>query len=62
MKKILVPCDFSKPAINAYRFALDVAQQSKGTVHLLNVIELPILHDSVLMPVLNFEAQLLEEL
>lgn len=62
MKKILVPCDFSTPAINAYRFALDVAQQSKGTVHLLNVIELPVMHDTVIMPVLNFEEQLLKEL
>lgn len=62
MKKILVPCDFSKPAVNAYRFALDVAQRSKGTIHLLHVIELPVLHDSILMPVLNFEAELLTEL
>jgi nucleotide-binding universal stress UspA family protein len=62
MKKILVPCDFSKPAINAYRFALDVVQQSKGTVHLLHVIELPVLHDTVLMPVLSFEEQLLKDL
>jgi nucleotide-binding universal stress UspA family protein len=62
MKKILVPCDFSKPAINAYRFALDVATQSKGTIHLVNVIELPIMHDTVLMPVLNFEEQLLKDL
>ncbi|HEY9048864.1 MAG TPA: universal stress protein [Ohtaekwangia sp.] len=62
MKKILVPCDFSKPAINAFRLALDIAQQSKGTVHLLNVIELPVMHDTLLMPVLNFEQQLLNEL
>lgn len=62
MQKILVPCDFSKPAINAFRFALDVAAQSKGTIHLLNVIELPILHDTVLMPVLNFEQQLFDDL
>jgi nucleotide-binding universal stress UspA family protein len=62
MKKILVPCDFSKPAVDAYRFALDVAKQSKGTVHLLHVIELPVLHDTVLMPVLNFEEQLLKDL
>ncbi len=62
MKKILVPCDFSKPAINAYRFALDIAQQSKGTIHLVHVIELPVLHDTVLMPVLNFEEVLLKEL
>ena len=62
MKKILVPCDFSKPAINAFRFALDVAQQSMGTIHLLHIIELPVLHDTVIMPVLNFEEQLLQEL
>jgi nucleotide-binding universal stress UspA family protein len=62
MKKILVPCDFSKPAISAYRFALNVAAQSKGTIHLLHVIELPVLHDTLLMPVLNFEEQLLKDL
>jgi nucleotide-binding universal stress UspA family protein len=62
MKKILVPCDFSKQAVNAFRFALDLAAKSKGEVHLLNVVELPILHDSILMPVLSFEEQLLKEL
>ncbi len=62
MKKILVPCDFSKPAINAFRVALNMAAKTKGTVHLINVIELPVLHDTVLMPVLNFEAALLEEM
>lgn len=62
MKKILVPCDFSKPATNAFRFALDIAAQSKGSIYLLNVIELPVLHDTVMMPVLNFEAELLKEL
>lgn len=62
MKKILVPCDFSKPAINAYRFALDVADQARATVHLLHVIELPIVHDNLLMPVLNFEEELLKDL
>ncbi|HEU5292863.1 MAG TPA: universal stress protein [Cyclobacteriaceae bacterium] len=62
MKKILVPCDFSKPAVNAYRFALDVAAQSKGVIYMLHVVELPVLHDSVLMPVLSFEEALLKEL
>lgn len=62
MKDILVPCDFSKSAIDAYRFALDVAAQAKGTVQLLHVIELPVLHDTLLMPTLNFEQQLLIEL
>ena len=62
MKKILVPCDFSKPAINAFRFALDIAEMSKGSIHLLNVVELPVMHDSMIMPVLSFEQELLQEL
>jgi nucleotide-binding universal stress UspA family protein len=62
MKKILVPCDFSKPANDAFRFAVDIASRSKGTIHLIHVVELPVLHDTVLMPVLNFEQQLLNEL
>lgn len=62
MKKILVPCDFSEQAINAFRLALEISTESKGEVHLLNVVELPVLHDSMLMPVLTFEQALLEEL
>lgn len=55
MKRILVPFDFSEPAINALRFALELASQSKGTVFLLNVIHLPVIQDSMLMPVITFE-------
>jgi nucleotide-binding universal stress UspA family protein len=62
MRKILVPCDFSEPAINAFRFALDVASQSKGTVYLLNIVELPVIHDSIIMPVITFEQEFLKEL
>lgn len=62
MKKILVPCDFSKPAINALRFAMDMAQKSKGMVHLVNVIELPAIHDPIIMPVVTFEREFLKEL
>lgn len=62
MKKILVPCDFSKPAINAFRFALDIAKRSKGTIRLIHIIQLPVMHDTVLMPVLNFEEELLKDL
>ncbi len=62
MKKLLVPCDFSKPALHAFEFALDMAAKSaNSTVHLLHVIELPVMSDSVLMPVLNFEEQHLED-
>src|SRR6478735_9317127 len=62
MKKLLVPCDFSMPSLHAFQFALDVAAQTNGTVHLLHVVELPVLHNSVLMPVLSFEEELLQEL
>lgn len=63
MKKLLVPCDFSTPSVHAFQFALDVAAKSTdGTVHILHVVELPILHDSVLMPVLSFEQDLMAEL
>ena len=62
MKKILVPCDFSQPAINAYRVALDIAAQSKGSIHLIHIIELPILQDAGAMSVLEFEQHFLDEL
>lgn len=59
MKKILVPCDFSKPAINAFRVALDIAGQSKGKIYLMNVLELPVIHDTLLTPVATFEQDFL---
>lgn len=62
MKKLLVPCDFSIPSLHAFQFALDAAAQVNGTVHVLHVVELPVLHDSVLMPVLSFEQDLFQEL
>jgi nucleotide-binding universal stress UspA family protein len=62
MKKILVPCDFSEQAVSAFRFAIDVATQAKGEIHLINVVEVPVLHDSVLMPVMSFEEALFKEL
>ncbi len=62
MKKILVPCDFSAPAINAYRFALDVAALSNGTVYLLNVIELPVIPNTVFTPVRSLGTALRREM
>jgi len=62
MKNLLVPCDFSEPAINAYRFALDIAAKSNGTVFVLNVVELPTLYDTTIMPALYFEKQALHDL
>jgi nucleotide-binding universal stress UspA family protein len=62
MKKILVPCDFSNTAVQAFRFACQVAALSKGEVFLLNVIELPSLHGSMLVPIHAYEAAFLKEI
>jgi len=62
MKNILVPCDFSKPAIQAFKFAMEVVKKSKGSIHLVYVIELPVLTDTALMPAFNFDQLFLKEL
>lgn len=61
MKKILLPTDFSQPALNAFRFAVELVKSTQGSMHLLHVIELPVLHDTTLMPTLSFEQQYLED-
>jgi nucleotide-binding universal stress UspA family protein len=43
MKKILVPCDFSATATQAFKFAVTIARQSKGEIVLLHIVELPVL-------------------
>jgi nucleotide-binding universal stress UspA family protein len=62
VKKILVPCDFSEQAINAFRFALSMEVESKTEIHLLHVIDLPVLYDTVLMPALSFEQENFQDL
>lgn len=62
MKKILVPCDFSDSAVQAFKFAVEVANQSKGEVLLLNVVELPVIHENVMMPTFSFEDTFLNEM
>jgi nucleotide-binding universal stress UspA family protein len=56
-----VPCDFSNTAVQAFRFACEVASVSKGEVYLLNIIELPALHGSSLVPVHAYESVFLKE-
>ena len=46
MKKILVPCDFSKPSQEAFKIALDIAYSSKGEVYVLHVIDLPVIYET----------------
>jgi nucleotide-binding universal stress UspA family protein len=60
MKRILVPCDFSEPAVQAFRFAVDLVKASRGEIFLLNVIELPTLYDST--AVLAFEANYMQDM
>lgn len=62
MERILVPCDFSEPAKGAFRLAIEMAHKFGAEVHVLNVIELPIMHDDVLTPMPSFDETLLREL
>jgi len=43
MKKILVPCDFSPCAVEAYQFALKIAAKNKGELHVIKAIDLPVM-------------------
>jgi nucleotide-binding universal stress UspA family protein len=61
MKKILVPCDFSDPAVQAFKLAVEIGRQSKGEVFLLNVVEVPVMHETVVMPTLYFEQSFMNE-
>ena len=62
MKKILVPCDFSDSAVQAFKFAVEIANQSNGEIALLNVVELPVIHENVMMPTFSFEDTYLKEM
>ena len=57
-----MPCDFSEQAISAFRLAIEIARSSSAEVHILNVIELPIMHDDVLTSMPSFDETLLREL
>jgi nucleotide-binding universal stress UspA family protein len=64
MKKILVPCDFSEPAVEAFQFAIDLASQSGGKVIVLTVVDVPVVvyGASVDMPAYDFNPSLYKEL
>jgi len=44
MKKILVPCDFSVPAIDAFRFAVTLAREPKIEIYVLHIIDITFVH------------------
>lgn len=60
MKKIIVPCDFSKPALEAVRFAADIARRKKGEITLFHTIALPTMYDSSM--ILAFERDYMKDL
>lgn len=62
VKQILVPVDFSQQSVNAFRFAVDIASKSRGQITLLNIIALPVLRDTMLMPVEGFRTSMIDEL
>jgi nucleotide-binding universal stress UspA family protein len=62
MKKILVPFDFSHQATEAFRFALGIAEVYRSKIDLLHVVEVPVMHDTMLMPTLSFEAQMIKDM
>jgi nucleotide-binding universal stress UspA family protein len=61
MKNILVPVDFSQHSRHAFQFAAELAEQNGSSIHLLHVIELPVLNDTTLMPTLSFEQEYLND-
>ena len=44
MKRILVPCDFSKQSNEAYKLAINLAAKSKGEIFLMYVLAIPTLY------------------
>jgi nucleotide-binding universal stress UspA family protein len=46
MKKILVPCDFSETALQAYDFAMNLATKANAEVLVLKVFDLPFLYET----------------
>jgi nucleotide-binding universal stress UspA family protein len=63
MKKIIVPCDFSEPAIEAFKFAIDLAKKSKGSVLVVKVIDIPIAYEASFgMPTYAFNLGMSKEL
>lgn len=46
MKKILVPCDFSAAARQAYKFAVELATVSEGEIFVMHAITFPIIYET----------------
>jgi nucleotide-binding universal stress UspA family protein len=64
MKKILVPMDFSSPSLEAFQFAVNLANKSGGSITVLHVVDLPIVAygASIDIPVYTYDLALLKDL
>lgn len=63
MKNILVPCDFSPAAREAYAFALQIAKRTRGRVFVLNALDLPVVYAAAIgVTPYYFDPSLIREL
>jgi nucleotide-binding universal stress UspA family protein len=63
MKRILVPCDFTQPSQEAYKFAVSLGALSEGEIFVLNVLDLPMVSESALgVPEYAYSPELLTDL
>lgn len=63
MKKILVPCDFSATAVEAFRFAQTLAAKSGGEIYVLHMVDTAVLTgSSSLAYSYSFSAKTLKDL
>jgi nucleotide-binding universal stress UspA family protein len=61
MKKILVPYDFSEQATSALRFALDLEKDSECELHLLHVVQMPVLQETTMLPIATVEEDIMHD-
>lgn len=63
MKNILVPCDFSKPSEEAFKFAVRIASQTDGQIHVIHIIDITFLKgDSTVSNSYVFNVNFLKDL
>src|SRR5690348_14603191 len=62
MKQILVPCDFSKEAVEAYKFSLELAKKADLDVLVLYTIDLPVVVTGFDVVPYTFDVSLQNEL
>ena len=63
MKKILVPCDFSEPSHEAFKFALEIAAKNNSEVFVLHVIDFPAYYETTFgFQPIPFDASTLKEI